>query len=46
MPDMEQLELGLNRSLKKTRKREFIEKIDCVIPCAALVEIVQLHYPR
>ncbi|MGC4075895.1 MAG: IS5 family transposase [Rubrivivax sp.] len=43
---MKQLGLGLNLSTKKTRKREFLEEMDRVVPWAALVEIVQPHYPR
>jgi IS5 family transposase len=47
MLDMKQLGLGLlNLSTKKTRKREFLEEMDRVVPWAALVEIVQPHYPR
>ncbi|MBZ8142981.1 IS5/IS1182 family transposase, partial [Rubrivivax gelatinosus] len=36
----------LDLSTKKTRKREFLEEMDRVVPWAALVEIVQPHYPR
>ncbi|MCD0420830.1 IS5 family transposase [Rubrivivax sp. JA1024] len=43
---MKQLGLGLNLSTKKTRKREFLEEMDRVVPWAALVEIVQPHYLR
>lgn len=34
---MKQLGLGLNLSTKKTRKREFLEGIERVVPCGTLV---------
>lgn len=37
---MKQLGLGLNLSTKKTRKREFLEEMERVVPWAALVQIV------
>jgi IS5 family transposase len=40
-----QLGLGLNLSTKKTRKREFLDEMDRVVPWSALVEIVQPHAP-
>jgi len=43
---MKQLGLGLNLSTKKTRKREFLEEMECVVPWAVLVQIVQPHYPK
>ena len=43
---MKQLGLGLNLSPKKTRKREFPEDRQRVVPWAVLVKIVQPHYPR
>ena len=43
---MKQLGLGLNLSTKKTRKREFLEEMECVVPWAVLVQIVEPHYPR
>jgi hypothetical protein len=41
-----QLGLGLNLSTKKTRKREFLDEMDRVIPWDALVQIVEPHSPR
>jgi IS5 family transposase len=41
-----QLGLGLNLSTKKTRKREFLDEMDRVVPWAALVQIVEPHSPR
>ena len=35
-----QLSLGLNLSVKKTRKREFLGEMDLVVPWGALVQIV------
>ena len=43
---MKQLGLGLNLSTKKTRKREFLEEMERVVPWAALVQIVAPHYPK
>ena len=43
---MKQLCLGLNLSTKKTRKREFLEEMDKVVPWAVLVQIVEPHYPK
>jgi transposase, IS5 family len=41
-----QLGLGLNPSTKKTRKREFLDKVDRVVPWSALVQIVEPQDPR
>jgi IS5 family transposase len=41
---MKQLGLGLDLSTKKTRKREFMEQMERVMPWAALVQIVEPHY--
>jgi IS5 family transposase len=41
-----QLGLGLNLSTKKTRKREFLDEMDWVVPWSALVQIVEPHSPR
>jgi IS5 family transposase len=41
-----QLSLGLNLSTKKTRKREFLDEMDRVVPWSALVQIVEPHSPR
>jgi IS5 family transposase len=46
MEAMKQLGLGLNLSTKKTRKREFLEAIERVVPWAALVKVVEPHYPK
>jgi IS5 family transposase len=43
---MKQLGLGLNLSTKKTRKREFLEEMERVVPWGALVHIVEPHCPR
>jgi transposase, IS5 family len=43
---MKQLGLGLNLSTKKTRKREFLEEMERVVPWGVLVQIVQPHYPK
>jgi len=37
---MKQISLGLNLSTKKTRKREFLEQMEKVVPWVVLVEIV------
>jgi len=46
MATMKQLGLGLNLSTKKTRKREFLEEMERVVPWAVLVQIVEPHYPK
>jgi IS5 family transposase len=43
---MKQLGLGLNLSTKKTRKREFLEEMERVVPWSALVQVVQPYYPK
>ncbi len=46
MAAMKQLGLGLNLSTKRTRKREFLDEMERVVPWAVLVSIVEPHYPR
>lgn len=41
-----QFDVGLNLSTKKTRKREFLEKMNRVVPRSALVMLVEPHAPR
>ena len=43
---MKQISLGLNLSTKKTRKREFLEQMEKVVPWAVLVQIVAPHCPK
>jgi transposase, IS5 family len=43
---MKQLGLGLNLSTKRTRKREFLDEMERVVPWAALVAVVEPYYPR
>ena len=43
---MKQTALDLNLSVKKTRKREFLEQMSQVVPWAALVELVAPYYPQ
>ena len=43
---MKQLGLGLNLSTKRTRKREFLDEMERVVPWAALVQVVQPYYPK
>jgi IS5 family transposase len=43
---MKQISLGLNLSTKKTRKREFLEQMEKVVPWTVLVEIVAPHCPK
>jgi len=43
---MKQLGLGLNLCTKKTRKREFLEEMERVVPWAALVQIVEPYSSR
>ena len=43
---MKQAALDLNLSLKKTRKREFLEQMERVVPWATLVMLIAPHYPE
>lgn len=43
---MKQAALDLNLSLKKTRKREFLELMERVAPWAALVALITSYYPE
>ena len=46
MASMKQLGLGLDLSTKKTRKREFLEEMERVVPWGVLVQIVEPYYPK
>ena len=43
---MKRTALSLNLSVKKTRKREFLEQMEQVVPWAALVELIAPYYPE
>ncbi len=43
---MKQLGLGLNLSIKRTRKREFLDEMERVVPWAALLQVVEPYYPK
>jgi hypothetical protein len=43
---MKQSNLGLDLTTKKTRKREFLEEMDRVVPWSELVELIEPHSPR
>jgi IS5 family transposase len=43
---MKQADLGLNLSTKKTRKREFLDEMERVVPWAALTTLIEPHYPK
>ena len=43
---MKQLGLGLNLSTKRTRKREFLDEMERVVPWAALLQVVEPYYPK
>jgi IS5 family transposase len=43
---MKQADLGLNLTTKRTRKREFLAQMDCVVPWVALVELVAPYAPE
>lgn len=43
---MKQFGLVLSLSTKKTRKREFLQEIERVVPWRVLVQIVELYYPK
>ena len=42
---MKQADLGLNLSTKRTRKREFLDEMNRVVPWASLVELVTPYAP-
>jgi len=46
MAIMKQADLGLNLSTKKTRKREFLEEMERVVPWDRLIALIEPHYPR
>jgi len=43
---MKQADRGLNLTTKRTRKREFLDEMNRVVPRAALVELVAIHAPE
>ena len=43
---MKQADLGLNLSTKRTRKREFLEQMERVVPWTALMELVAPYAPE
>jgi transposase, IS5 family len=43
---MKQASLGLGNSAKRTRKREFLAEMECVVPWAALIELVAPFAPE
>jgi IS5 family transposase len=43
---MKQAALDLALGIKKTRKREFLEQMEEVVPWAALVELIAPYYPQ
>ena len=43
---MKQATLNLSLNLKKTRKREFLEQMEQVVPWDALVELIAPYYPE
>jgi len=43
---MKQADLGLNLSAKRTRKREFLEQMDRVVPWAALISLIEPVYGK
>ena len=43
---MQQFDLGLNLSTKKTRKREFLEQMQQVVPWKDLVAVIAPYAPE
>lgn len=43
---MKQTDLGLKLSTKRTRKREFLDEMQRVVPWAELIALIEPHYPR
>ena len=42
---MKQADLGLNLSTKRTRKREFLDEMNLVIPWSELLDLIAPHAP-
>jgi IS5 family transposase len=42
---MKQIDLGLNLTTKRTRKREFLDEMDRVVPWQALVDLIAPYAP-
>ena len=42
---MKQATLGLNLEIKKTRKCQFLEQMERVVPWTALVQLIAPYYP-
>lgn len=43
---MKQADLGLNLSSKRTRKRQFLDEMERVVPWGELIALIEPHYPR
>ena len=43
---MKQTDLGLNLTIKRTRKREFLAQMERVVPWMALVKLVAPYAPQ
>lgn len=43
---MKQADLGFDLSTKRTRKREFLEQMDRVVPWAKLIALIEPHYTK
>jgi IS5 family transposase len=43
---LNQLDLKLNLLTTKTRKCEYLEEMNCVVPWSTLVALIELHAPR
>ena len=43
---MTQMDLGLNLSTKRTRKREFLDEMDRVVPWQKLIALIEPYYPK
>jgi IS5 family transposase len=43
---MKQASLGVDLTTQKTRKREFLEQMERVVPWAELVALIEPHSPR
>ncbi len=43
---MKQADLGLNLSVKRARKREFLEEMQRVVSRSELIALIEPHYPK
>ncbi len=43
---MNQADLGLDLTSRKAHRGMFLDKMECVVPCAQLLALIEPHAPR